>query len=145
MVSNAFLMDSIRIVHLDPTRVVYLDPTSGVTDSHAPELHRQLVLTHRGSSPNIFVEQPLQYLKIRVVFCAIWYRLYNLKNMKYTHGGVLLLVKLSKSNTLPWVFFTFFKMYKRYQMTQRITYTFVPSGKPGGFQRVVKLCKQHQY
>ena len=25
---------------------------------------------------------------------AIWYHLYNLKNMKNTHGGVLLLVKL---------------------------------------------------
>ena len=38
---------------------------------------------------------------------------YNLKNMKNTHGGVLLLVKLqadpkfTKSNTPPWVFFTF--------------------------------------
>ena len=26
--------------------------------------------------------------------CAIWYHLYNLKNVKYTHGEVLLLVKL---------------------------------------------------
>ena len=26
--------------------------------------------------------------------CAIWYHLYNLKNVKNTHGGVLLLVKL---------------------------------------------------
>ena len=26
--------------------------------------------------------------------CAIWYHLYNLKNMKNTHGGVLILVKL---------------------------------------------------
>ena len=26
--------------------------------------------------------------------CAIWYRLYNLKNLKNTHRGVLLLVKL---------------------------------------------------
>ena len=25
---------------------------------------------------------------------AIWYHLYNLKNVKNTHGGVLLLVKL---------------------------------------------------
>ena len=25
---------------------------------------------------------------------AIWYRLYNLKNVKNTHGGVILLVKL---------------------------------------------------
>ena len=26
-----------------------------------------------------------------VVFCAIWYYLYNLKNVKKSHGGVLLL------------------------------------------------------
>ena len=26
------------------------------------------------------------------MFCAIWYHLYNLKNVKNTHGGVLLLV-----------------------------------------------------
>ena len=29
-----------------------------------------------------------------VMFCAIWYFLYNLKNVKNTHGGVLFLVKL---------------------------------------------------
>ena len=29
-----------------------------------------------------------------VIFCSILYHLYNLKNMKNTHGGVLLLVKL---------------------------------------------------
>ena len=28
------------------------------------------------------------------MLCAIWYHLYNLKNVKNTHGGVLLLVKL---------------------------------------------------
>ena len=39
---------------------------------------------------------------------AIWYHLYNLKNVK--------------SNTPPWVFFTFFKFYKRYQILQWITY-----------------------
>ena len=26
--------------------------------------------------------------------CAIWYHLYNLKNVQNTHGGVLILVKL---------------------------------------------------
>ena len=26
--------------------------------------------------------------------CAIWYHLHNLKNVKNTHGGLLLLVKL---------------------------------------------------
>ena len=48
--------------------------------------------------------------------------------MKNIHGGELLLVKLqvlacnfTKSNTPPYVFFTFFKLYKWYQITQRIT------------------------
>ena len=27
--------------------------------------------------------------------CAIWYHLYHLRNMKNTHGGVLLLIKLT--------------------------------------------------
>ena len=60
------------------------------------------------------------------MFCAIWYHLYNLKNVKNTHGVVLLLVKLqayfTKSNTPSWVFLTFFKLYKWYQIVQRITY-----------------------
>ena len=29
-----------------------------------------------------------------LVRCAIWYHLYNLKNVKKTHGGVLILVEL---------------------------------------------------
>ena len=32
-----------------------------------------------------------------VMFCAIWYHLHNLKNVKNTQGGVLLLVKLQAS------------------------------------------------
>ena len=28
------------------------------------------------------------------MFCAIWYIMYNLKNVRNTHGGVLLLIKL---------------------------------------------------
>ena len=44
-----------------------------------------------------------------VMICAVWYHLYNLKNVKSTHGGVLLLVKFQtfKSNTPPWVFSRF--------------------------------------
>ena len=60
--------------------------------------------------------------------CAIWYYFYNLKNVKNTHGGVLVLVKsqasacnFTKLNTPPWVLFTFFKLYKQYQIAQRIT------------------------
>ena len=30
------------------------------------------------------------------MLCTIWYYLYNLKNMKNTHGGVLLLATLLK-------------------------------------------------
>ena len=32
-----------------------------------------------------------------VVRCAIWYHLYNFKNVKNTHAGVLILVKLQAS------------------------------------------------
>ena len=51
--------------------------------------------------------------------CTILYLLHNLKNVKSTHGGVLLLVKLhaeacniAKGNTCPCVFFIFFKCHK---------------------------------
>ena len=52
------------------------------------------------------------------MLCAIWYHLYNLKNVKNTHGGVLLLVKLqalackfAKSDS-AWMFFAFFYIVK---------------------------------
>ena len=44
--------------------------------------------------------------------------MYSLKNKKNTHGGVLLLVKLQIFS----LFFTFFKLYKWYQIAQHITY-----------------------
>ena len=47
-----------------------------------------------------------------VMHCAIWYHFYNLKNEKNTHEGVLLFPQ--------WVFFTFFKLYKWYQIAQYI-------------------------
>ena len=60
---------------------------------------------------------------------SIWYHLYNLKDMKNTHGGVLLLVKMqalacnfTKSNTPPWMFFAFFKLYNWYEIAESITY-----------------------
>ena len=58
-----------------------------------------------------------------VMLCAIWHNLYNLKNVNNAHWRVLLLVKLqakacnfTKSNTPPWAFFTFLKLYKWYQV-----------------------------
>ena len=60
---------------------------------------------------------------IYVMRCASWYHLYNLKNVKNTRGGVLILVKLqaeasnfTKINFPPWMFVTFFKLDKRYQI-----------------------------
>ena len=60
-----------------------------------------------------------------VMLCAIQYHVHNLKNLKKTHERVLLSVKMqakarnfAKSNTPPWVFFTFFKLYEWYQIAQ---------------------------
>ena len=66
---------------------------------------------------NYFCKEALRHWKrIYEMLCAIWYLVYTLKNVKNTHGGVLLLVKLqdvacnfTKSNTPPWLFFKFFK------------------------------------
>ena len=49
------------------------------------------------------------------------------KNVKNTHREVLLLITLqvlafSIGNNPPWVFFMFFKSYKWYQITQRISF-----------------------
>ena len=42
------------------------------------------------------------------------------KNVKNTHEAEA--CNFTKSNTPPWLFFMFFKLYKRYQIAQRITY-----------------------
>ena len=54
-----------------------------------------------------------------MVRCAVWYHLRNLKNVKNTHGGVLILVKLQ---TLACRLLQTLKLYKWYQIAQRITY-----------------------
>ena len=49
----------------------------------------------------------------------------QLKNVKNTHGGVLLFAEacnFTKINTPSWVFFSFLKLYKWYQITQRIIF-----------------------
>ena len=58
----------------------------------------------------------IENCKIFETLYVIWYYLYNLKNVKNNHGRVLLFITLqasscnfTKSNTLPWVFYTFFK------------------------------------
>ena len=61
------------------------------------------------------------------MFCAILYHVYNSKNVKNTHGGVILLVKLqdsvckfTESITPPWVFFMFIKLDKWYKIAQSV-------------------------
>ena len=74
------------------------------------------------------------------MLCAIYYHLHNLKNLKKPHGGVLLLVKMqakacnfTRSNTPPWAFFVFLKLYKWYQIAQNITYMTLSKIYDGAF------------
>ena len=63
--------------------------------------------------------------------CAIWYHLYDLKNVRNTHGGVLILVKLqasgfncrngTKSRNEPHLLSVNSKTEERYFLTMYIT------------------------
>ena len=68
------------------------------------------------------------FQRLIVMLCGIWSYLYNLKNVRNTHGEVLLLIKLqaetcnfTKINTPPWMFFTFFILCKCYQIAQIVS------------------------
>ena len=70
-----------------------------------------------------------RWVKTYVMLSPIWYHLYNFKNVKSTHGGVLHLAKLkteafnfTESNTFPLVFPKIFKLYKSWQIAQTISY-----------------------
>ena len=82
-----------------------------------PVFHKKCTLCH--IKPNIYICGALRN----------WHHLYNLKNVKNSYGGVLILVRLqaevgnfTEINIPPWVLFTFFKLYKWYQMAQCISY-----------------------
>ena len=71
------------------------------------------------------------YLSIIEIHYGLLYHLLNFKYMKNTLRGVLLFVKVcnfTKSNTPPWVFFTFFRLYKWYQIAQNITSSYSIQG-----------------
>ena len=61
--------------------------------------YRRNMLTNR----HLLGEHILKIRSVHVMRCAIWYHLDNFQNVKNTHGGVLLLVKLqaTKINTPP--------------------------------------------
>ena len=94
------------------------------------------------SGQKIKLHKKERFLLKYVMRCAIWFHLYNFKNMKNIHGGVLILVKLqgkvcnfTKINTPPWVFFTFFKLCKCDQIAQRITFRTLPEIYGGAILR----------
>ena len=114
---------------------------SNIIDKHSIDLYRDdgLGVFEILSEPKVeeenYLKGNMKYYICRlppyVMRCAIWCHLYNLKNVKNTHGGVLILVKLQASPciftkiiTPPWVFFTLFKLHKWYQIAQRTTYNF---------------------
>ena len=60
--------------------------------SHAPD--NIYCFYHKILKSGFIPRQGQKYCCNRyVVRCAIWYHLHNLKNVKITHGGVLILVK----------------------------------------------------
>ena len=59
------------------------------------------------------------YFIVYLMLFAICYHLYNFKNVKNIHGGMLV---LTKSNTPPWIFLALLKLYKRYQIAQSVSY-----------------------
>ena len=66
------------------------------------------------------------------MFCATWYHLYNLKTREKLPWRNVTFSKVAgftKSNTPPWVFFTFFKLFKWYQIAQRITSNSIKKSK----------------
>ena len=54
------------------------------------------------------------------MLCAIWYHLNNLKSEKNNLRGLILSVKL-QAEAPPWMFFSFFKQYKWYQITLSVS------------------------
>ena len=59
------------------------------------------------------VNRPSIHPYIHVMRCEVWYHLYHLASA----------CNFTEINTPPWVFFTFLKLYKCYQIAQRITHT----------------------
>ena len=88
------------------------------------------------------VENRLLFSKkgLYVMFCAIWYHLYSLKNVKnhpwksVTFSKIVKLkaCNFTKSNIPPWVFFTFIKLHKWHPIAKRITYNYDVHGNGRG-------------
>ena len=54
------------------------------------------------------------------MYCVIWYHLYNLKDVKHTLGGVLLLVKLQAKTSLSLIVYNF-NLYHKPFLFERVS------------------------
>ena len=89
-----------------------------------------LVITHERVKAHYLVksthefscEMPIfwRFFRWYVMLCTISYLIHNLKNVKSTHGGVLILVKLQGLVAG----FTFLKFFKWYKIVQGTTYNY---------------------
>ena len=117
----------LRLIIYMQTRYAYSELEIGLTWLCIEQLMTSYIIGIPYLQHASFCSMVWKFMKsdsYHVMLCAICYHLYNLKNSKSLHGGVLLSVKLqtsackfTKSNTHPWVFFTFFKLCKRHQIT----------------------------
>ena len=84
------------------------------------------LLPHSPSPPRALSPSGTGKLKFSfiayVMFCAIWYHLCNLKNMKNTHEGVLLLVKLQSVRRS--VIFSSLQLYERWHSSMGVFHVF---------------------
>ena len=85
--------------------------------------------------------------RLYVMHCLIWYHLCNLKNVKNTHEGVILLLLLvnTKSNT-PWVFSMFYKLYIQPLLFLTVYWILTTNSSPGlipGMSGKVQLLILH--
>ena len=123
----------------------------GVTFFEYLNFHRPLIYSiFQQKSQNCKSEHSAYVMR-----CTIWYHLHVLKKVKNTHGRVLLLVKLktkacnfTKSNTPPWMFFTFFRLHKWYQIVPSISYFNYRVERPlliGQNRKVIELMKNNLF
>ena len=107
----------------------YSDTNTGYIDLHILSFSLSLGLNNfrefrRSNKKKHFKARKHIRLRTYVRFCAIWYHLYNFKNVKNTPGGVLHLVKLQAQVCKPATLLkvTLLHLYKWYQITQSVSY-----------------------
>ena len=110
--------------HINILRILRLVcvPIAKFIDRFAQSMRTKLSLhkafmSHHGHHLNDFCHLHGQFRKKNriIIICGALRYLVQFKKRENTHGGVILLksevCNFTKTNTPPWVFFTFFKLY----------------------------------